>query len=137
MQMEYGKVDETTLMGKGNAGLVESAQMVQLAAFAAGEKKAKEIRVLDIRSISSVADYFLLCSGTSTTHVRSIADSVEEMLNKQGLRIHHTEGYQNGKWILLDFGDVVIHVMQQDERSFYNLERLWGDAIEVEIPEAG
>lgn len=137
MQMEYGKADANMLTGKGNAGLVESAELAQLAAFAAGDKKAKEIRILDIRSISSVADYFVLCSGSSTTHVKAIADSVEESLTKKGLLLHHMEGYQNGKWILLDFGDLVIHVMQQDERSFYNLERLWGDAIEVEIPEAG
>lgn len=137
MQMEYGKVDE--IQGKGNAGLVESAVLAQLAAIAADEKKAKEVRILDIRSISSVTDYFVICSGSSNTQVRAIADSVEDALQQQGLSLHHTEGYQNGKWILLDFGDLVIHVMQQDERSFYNLERLWGDAIEVDpqIPAAG
>ncbi|MFZ5827090.1 MAG: ribosome silencing factor [Bacillota bacterium] len=118
---------------------MESADMAQLAAHAAGEKKAKEVRILDIRSISAVADYFVICSGTSNTHIRAIADSVEELLTTKGLRLHHMEGYQNGRWILLDFGDLVVHVMQDDERSFYNLERLWGDAVEVDakIPAAG
>lgn len=140
MQMEYGKVDGILFEGKGNAGLVESAAMAQLAAYVAGEKKAREVRILDIRSISSVADYFVICSGTSSTHIRAIADHVEEHLTKeQGLRLRHMEGYQNGKWILLDFGDLVVHVMQEEDRSFYNLERLWGDAIEVDtkIPAAG
>lgn len=139
MQMEYGKVDGTRSEGKGNAGLVESADMAQLAAHAAGEKKAKEVRILDIRSISSVADYFVICSGTSNTHIRAIADNVEELLEQKGLRLHHVEGYQNGRWILLDFSDLVVHVMQDDERSFYNLERLWGDAVEVDmkVPAAG
>ncbi|MFZ5816374.1 MAG: ribosome silencing factor [Bacillota bacterium] len=113
--------------------------MAQLAAYAADEKKAKEVRILDIRSISTVADYFIICSATSSTHVRAIADNVEEQLERKGLRLHHMEGYQNGKWILLDFGDLVIHVMQEEERSFYNLERLWGDAVEVDlkVPAAG
>lgn len=133
MQMEYGKVDESMVSGKGNAGLVESATLAQLAAYAAGEKKAKEVRILDIRAISAVADYFIICSGTSSTHVRAIADSVEEMVTKKGLALHHMEGYQNGKWILLDFGDLIVHVMQEEERHFYNLERLWGDAIEIAV----
>jgi len=139
VQMEYGTVDGMQSQGKGNAGLVESVQLVQLAAHAAGERKAKEVRILDIRSISPVTDFFVICTGTSNTHVRAIADSVEDEVTKQGLHLHHMEGYENGRWILLDFGDLVVHVMQEDERSFYNLERLWGDAIEVDLeaPAAG
>ncbi|HWI52615.1 MAG TPA: ribosome silencing factor, partial [Symbiobacteriaceae bacterium] len=100
------------------------------------EKKGKDVRILDIRSISSVADYFVICTGTSATHVRAIVDFVEEKLTEFGLRLHHMEGYQNGRWILLDFSDVVVHVMQAEERSFYNLERLWGDAPEVAFSQA-
>jgi ribosome-associated protein len=113
--------------------LVESTDMAQVAALAADEKKARDLRILDIRSISPVADFFVICTGTSGTHVRAIADSVEEQLEKRGLKLHHVEGYQTGRWILLDFGDLVVHVMQEEERSFYNLERLWGDAVEVEV----
>lgn len=119
--------------------MTESAEMAQWAAFAADEKKAREVRILDIRGISGVTDYFVICSGTSSTHVRAIADHVEKHLSERGLKIDHVEGYRNGKWVLLDFGDLVIHVMQEEERAFYNLERLWGDAVEVAVrtPAAG
>lgn len=140
MQMEYGKVDEAEIGArKGNAGLVESDQMARQAALTADDKKAREVKILDIRSITTVADYFVICSGTSPTHVKAIADNVEEKLGSLGLPLHHVEGYQNGRWVLLDFGDVVVHVMTEEEREFYNLERLWGDAREVAMPrsEAG
>ncbi|HYF76171.1 MAG TPA: ribosome silencing factor [Symbiobacteriaceae bacterium] len=137
MQMEYGKVEEVEIARrKGNEGLVESATLARAAALSADEKKGKDVRILDIRSISSVADYFVICTGTSTTHVRAIVDNVEEQLSGLGLTLHHMEGYQNGRWILLDFSDIVVHVMQQQEREFYNLERLWGDAPEVKFSEA-
>lgn len=140
MIMEYGNVEPTNADSrKGNAGLADSAQLACVAAISADDKKAKAVRILDIRSISTVADFFVICSGTSVTHLRAIADTVEEQLSSQGLAMHHMEGYQNGRWILLDFGDLVVHVMQEDERQFYNLERLWGDAPEMAIPrsEAG
>ena len=140
MQMEYGNVEEVEIgERKGNAGLAESAKLARMAALAADDKKAKAVRILDIRSISSVADYFVLSSATSSTQVRAIADNVEKQLTSAGLPLHHMEGYQNGRWILLDFGDLVIHVMHEEERSFYNLDRLWGDAREVAMPrsEAG
>jgi len=119
--------------------LTDSAELAQWAAIAAEEKKAREVRILDIRSISVVADYFVICSGTSGTHVRAIVDHVEEELGKKGFTPRHVEGYRGGRWVLLDFGDLVVHVMQEDERSFYNLERLWGDAVEVAVgtPAAG
>jgi ribosome-associated protein len=138
--MEYGKVEEVEIDSrKGNARLVESANAARVAALSADDKKGKDVRILDIRSISTVTDYFVICTGTSNTHVRAIADNVEAKLSELGLELHHTEGYQNGRWILLDFVDVVVHVMHKDEREFYNLERLWGDAREIAMPrsEAG
>lgn len=140
MQMEYGKVEDVEIVDrKGSARLVESAHGARLAALSADDKKGKDVKILDIRSISTVADYFVICSGTSTTHTRAIADNVEEKLAGMGLKLHHMEGYENGRWILLDFVDVVVHVFHGDERGFYNLERLWGDAREVAMPrsEAG
>jgi len=135
--MEYGKVGDVEIARrKGNEGLVESAQLARVAALSADEKKGKDVRILDIRSISTVADYFVICTGTSATHVRAIVDFVEEKMAEFGRRLHHMEGYQNGRWILLDFSDVVVHVMQAEERSFYNLERLWGDAPEVAFSQA-
>jgi ribosome-associated protein len=138
MQMEYSELVAINER-KGNADLVESAHVARAAALAADDKKAKEVKILDIRSITTVSDYFVICSGTSSTHIRAIADNVEGMLSQQGLTLHHMEGYQNGRWILLDFGDIVVHVMHEEERQFYNLERLWGDAREVAMPrsEAG
>jgi ribosome-associated protein len=140
MQIEYGKVGEVRIDGrKENAGLVESTHLARMAALSADEKKGKEVKILDIRSITTVADYFVICSGTSSTHIRALADNVEAKLLELGLPLHHMEGYQNGRWILLDFGDIVVHIMHEDERKFYNLERLWGDAREVAMPrsEAG
>ena len=116
--------------------MVESARMAREAALTAEDKKAKDVKILDIRSITTVADYFVICSGTTATHVKAIADHVEEKLTALGYPLHHVEGYQNGRWILLDFGDVVVHVMQEQEREFYNLERLWGDAQEVAVTKA-
>ncbi len=140
MQMEYSTPGHGTLATrKENAGLVESARMAQVAALSAEEKKGKDVRILDISSISSVTDYFVIVSGTSRTHVKAIADFVEEKVTELGVPLHHSEGYQNGRWILLDFGDLVVHVMSEEDREFYNLERLWGDAREVAVPhsEAG
>ncbi|MBY6277233.1 ribosome silencing factor [Symbiobacterium thermophilum] len=113
--------------------MTDSAELAQWAAIAAEGKKARDVRILDIRSISVVADYFVICSGTSGTHVRAIVDHVEEELDKKGHKVRHVEGYSGGRWVLLDFGDVVVHVMQEEEREFYNLERLWGDAVEVAV----
>jgi len=137
MQMEYGNVERVEIDDrKGTCRLVESAKLARMAALSADDKKGKDVRILDIRSISTVTDYFVICSGTSPTHVRAIADNVESKLSESGLRLHHMEGYQNGRWILLDFLDVVVHVMAPEERSFYNLERLWGDAPEVAFSQA-
>lgn len=119
--------------GKGNAGLVEATDLALAAASVADEKKGRNVRVLDIRSISTVADYFVICAGTNSTQTRAIAEAVEDRLTGLGLPLHHMEGYQNGRWILLDFGYVVVHVMHEEERNFYNLERLWGDAREIAV----
>ncbi|MGE5676231.1 MAG: ribosome silencing factor [Mycobacterium leprae] len=113
--------------------MVESAQVARMAALTADDRKAKEVRLLDIRSISTITDYFVLCSGTNTTHVRAIADHIEEKVTALGMPLHHMEGYQNGRWILLDFGGIVVHVMHEEERQFYNLDRLWGDALLLEV----
>lgn len=131
--MEYGKVDQMLQQGKGNAGLVEATDLALAAASVADEKKGRNVRVLDIRSISTVADYFVICAGTNSTQTRAIAEAVEDRLTGLGLPLHHMEGYQNGRWILLDFGYVVVHVMHEEERNFYNLERLWGDAREIAV----
>lgn len=93
--------------------------------------KAIHLRVLELSEISSLADYFLVCSGSSERQVQAIADAVLQRLRAEHVRAHHVEGYQAGSWVLLDFGDFVVHVFDEETRSFYALEKLWADAPDV------
>ncbi len=102
-------------------------RVVQLAE----DKKAFDIVTLDIRSISTIADYFIICSGRSSIHVQSIAQGIMDTLAKNEGITPRKEGFKEGRWVLLDYGDVVVHVFQDEERHFYHLERLWGDALLV------
>ncbi len=102
-------------------------------ARAALAKKAEALLVLDVQAISTIADYFVVCSGNSTTHLRTIADGVETSLKAEGAQVLHREGMPESGWLLLDYGDVVVHVFLPDTRDFYALERLWGDAPELSI----
>ena len=96
------------------------------------KKKGMDIKALEITEISSVADYFLLVTGTSSTHIRALADEVDEKLSKLGVQPDHIEGKSTG-WILLDYKSVVVHIFTQSERELFNLEKLWGDAKEVDL----
>ena len=100
----------------------------QRAARAAIDKKAIDVVVLDVQGLSSVADYFVVCSGRSTPHVKSISDAIREELKEEGSRPLHAEGQAESGWLLLDYGDVLMHVFLEDTRAYYALERLWGDA---------
>lgn len=95
------------------------------------DKLAVDIRVLDIREISPIADYFVIASGNNSNQIKAMADSVEEELYKAGFHLNHSEGMQSGSWILLDFGDIIVHLFNKEDRDFYSLERIWGDAREV------
>ena len=94
----------------------------------AGEKKAMDIVILNMAEVSLVTDYFIICSANSTTQVRAIADNVEEKLSKAGIEPLHQEGYREGRWVLLDYSECILHVFVEEDRRFYNLEQLWGDA---------
>jgi len=98
---------------------------------AASDLKAIDLRVLDVESTSDVTDYFLICSGASDRQVKAIADSVLRSLRDVGSRPLHREGYTYGRWVLLDYGDFVVHVFDPETREYYALERLWNDAPEV------
>lgn len=91
------------------------------------DAKGADIRVLDVRKISDVTDYMIVASGTSSRHVSSVADRVAEGMIGQGIKPLGIEGKLQGDWVLVDFGDVIVHIMQPDIRVFYNLEKLWGD----------
>lgn len=97
------------------------------------EMKAEDILLMDLREIAEFTDYFVICTGTSDVQVRAIADALIERGKADGQRPLHIEGYDQRKWILVDFVDVIVHIMQPDERRFYGLERLWGDAPVQEI----
>ena len=106
---------------------------VRRAARAALDRKALDPVVLDVRQLSSVTDYYLLCSGRSTTHLRSIADGIREEMKGDDVRLLHGEGTPESGWLLLDYGDVLVHVFLEDTRVYYALERLWGDAPSVPL----
>ncbi|MBI5576581.1 MAG: ribosome silencing factor [Deltaproteobacteria bacterium] len=101
----------------------------------AREKKAADIRALDVREWASFTDYFLLCSGTSDRQVAAVAHHIEESLKKEGVRPLGLEGIREGRWALLDYGDFVVHVFLSSVRDFYNFDRLWGSAPEIPLPE--
>jgi ribosome-associated protein len=108
--------------------MVDTHELALRAAEAADAKKAIDIKILDLRGLTSITDYFIVCSGTSTTHVGAITDGVERTLKADGQHPSHIEGAGESTWVLLDYGDVVVHVFEEQTRAFYALERLWGDA---------
>jgi ribosome-associated protein len=98
---------------------------------AAEERKAYDLRVLQMGEVTSFTDYFLICSGTSGRQVQAIADAVEQTMKDEGVRPLQIEGYKNARWVLMDYGDFVVHIFDQETRLFYRLERLWADAPDV------
>ncbi len=97
------------------------------------DKKAEDIKVLDIHEISTMADYFVIASASNSNQIKAIADEVEQKLYDQGCKLIHSEGYQSARWILLNFGDLIIHIFHKEDREFYQLERVWADAKQIEI----
>lgn len=103
-------------------------QVLLTAVKAADDKKAEDIIVLNMKGISIVADYFIICHGNSDKQVQAIASEMKEKVEEAGYIVKRMEGFDEAKWVLVDIGDVVAHIFHRDERSYYNLERLWGDA---------
>jgi ribosome-associated protein len=106
----------------------QPSSLVNLALRAADDLKARDMVALDLRGLNDAIDWFVIGSGTSDAHVRGIAQSVVEKLAAEGIRVHHIEGLTTGRWVLLDFVDVVVHLFHPEARAFYQLERLWNDA---------
>ena len=117
----------------------KAREMAKIAYQALEEKRAEDIRVINIEQVSVLADYFLIASGTNRNQTQAMADNVEEMLHKAGYQPRQTEGYQTANWILMDYGDIIVHIFDTENRLFYDLERIWrdGKAITLEDLEKG
>jgi len=114
-----------------------SLALAQRAAQIAIDNKAQDVVLLDLRGVTDMTDFFIIASGTSDTHVRSVGQHlIEDMKKHEGSPAHHVEGLEKGRWVLLDFVDFVVHVFHPTLRNFYQLERLWADAVEVPLEAA-
>ena len=111
--------------------LLDPGQLARAAVDAASDKKASDVLLLDIREVTTFADYFVICSGSNHRQIQAIAEAIDEQLSSQGAHLFHREGDAETGWILLDFGDVIIHILGPKEREYYDLERLWSDAKTV------
>jgi ribosome-associated protein len=107
--------------------------LLDMAVKAADDKRAEDIVVLNMKGISLISDYFLICHGNSDKQVQAIAREMKEKSEELGYTVNRMEGFDEARWILVDLGDVVAHIFHKDERSYYNLERLWGDAPSVDV----
>ncbi|HWL23014.1 MAG TPA: ribosome silencing factor [Ureibacillus sp.] len=108
--------------------------LLQVAYKAIDDKRAEDIVVLNMQNISLLADYFIICHGNSDRQIQAIAREVQEKASENGFEVKRVEGFDSARWVLVDLGDVVVHVFHKDERAFYNLERLWGDAPQLDAP---
>ena len=106
---------------------MDSKEAAKIVIAAMEDKKAEDIRIIGIDEISSIADYFIIASGKNVNQVHAIADEIEEKLGHASITPKQIEGYQNANWVLMDYGDLIVHVFDQDNRLFYNLERIWKD----------
>ncbi len=110
----------------------KSREMAKLVIQALEDKKAEDIKVIDISGVSVIADYFIIANGNNRSQIQALSDNVEELLGKAGYPLKQVEGYQNANWVLLDYHDVIIHIFDKENRLFYDLERIWRDGKLVE-----
>lgn len=108
-------------------------EMARIAYHALADKKGEDIKIIDIAGVSVLADYFLIASGSNESQIRAMVDNVEEELQKAGYAVKQREGYGSGTWVLMDFGDIIVHVFDKENRLFYDLERIWRDGKTIEI----
>jgi ribosome-associated protein len=108
--------------------LLDPGQLARAAVDAASDKKASDVLLLDVREVTTFADYFVICSGSNRRQIQAIAEAIDEQLSQQGAKLFHREGDAETGWILLDFSDVIVHILGPKEREYYDLERLWNGA---------
>ena len=111
---------------------MSARELAKLIVHSLEEKKAEDIRIIDISKISTIADYFIIANGTNRNQVQALADNVGEDCHKAGYALHQTEGYNSANWILMDYSDVVVHIFSKEDRLFYDLERIWRDGVPVD-----
>lgn len=111
----------------------QAKEMARITCRALDEKKGEDIKVIDIAGVSVLADYFIIANGSNESQVKAMVDHVEECLHKAGYAVKQREGYGTGSWVLLDFGDIIVHIFDKENRLFYNLERIWRDGVDVDI----
>ncbi len=112
---------------------INSKELAKLACKALSEKKAEDIQVIDISGISVMADYFVIANGSNQNQIQAMCDAVEETLYKEGIPPKQIEGNRNSSWILMDYGDIIVHVFSKEDRLFYDLERIWGDGKFIDV----
>ena len=110
----------------------QAKKMAKIAFQALDDKKGEDIQIIDISTVSTVADYFIIASGANPNQVKALVDNVEDELGKSGFQVKQREGYGSATWVLLDFGDVIVHIFDNENRLFYDLERIWRDGKSVE-----
>lgn len=113
--------------------MTESIDIVKIAASALDDKKAENIKIIDISEISIMADYFIIASGNNPNQIQAMCENVKEKLGRSGYEYRQIEGYDTASWILMDYHDVIIHIFDKESRSFYDLERIWSDGKDVAI----
>lgn len=111
---------------------MSARELAKLIVHSMEEKKAEDIRIIDISKISTIADYFIIANGTNRNQVQALADNVGEDCHKAGYALHQTEGYNSANWILMDYSDVIVHIFSKEDRLFYDLERIWRDGVPVD-----
>lgn len=115
--------------------MTESAKFAKIAYEALADKKGENIKIIDISEVSAIADYFIIADGMNQNQLQAMCDAVEEDLYKAGCKLKQTEGNRNSTWILMDYGDVIVHVFSKEDRLFYDLERIWTDGKEIAADE--
>lgn len=111
---------------------MDSKEIAKLACNALAEKKAEDVKVIDIRNISVIADYFVLADGANQNQLQAMQSAVDEALYKAGIHAKQVEGNNNSTWILMDYGDIIVHIFSKEDRLFYDLERIWRDGVVIE-----
>lgn len=113
--------------------MADSKEMVKVMVAALQDKKAEDIRIIDISNVSVIADYFVIANGNNPNQIQAMVDNVEEQMYKSGFDDPKVEGYNSASWILLDYQDVILHVFSEEDRAFYNIERIWRDGKEIDV----